>query len=152
LARQIGFREADYLSPGGGYCIPVLPGHFAHVEALCTELQQCAKDVSVLFLAYDPVPKARWPHHLYQAVSILQYAIEVLGKRPSDIILQGDSASGHLVLAVLSCLAHPNRQPGLPRYLVIEPLAGAMLLSPWVDFRIAYPSYSKAEMLFRKTL
>lgn len=126
--------------PGGGYSLPALPNHFSHVEALFTDIKQHGNSIGVLFLAYELTPKARWPRQLQQAVIVLRYAIETLGKRPSDIILQGDSAGAHLALALLSHLAHPHPQKIVPRFSVDEPLRGAMLLSPWVDFRTDHAS------------
>lgn len=129
--------------PGGGYCLPALPGHFSFLEALSTDLEQHGKSVGVLLLAYELAPQARWPRQLQQAVIILRYAIQTLGKRPSDIILQGDSAGAHLALALLSHLAHPHPQEIVPRFSVDEPLRGTVLLSPWVDFRTDHPSSSE---------
>ncbi|KAK4864871.1 hypothetical protein LT330_001494 [Penicillium expansum] len=126
--------------PGGGYSLPALPNHFSHVEALFTDIKQHGNSIGVLFLAYELTPKARWPRQLQQAVIVLRYAIETLGKRPSDIILQGDSAGAHLALALLSHLAHPHPQEIVPRFSVDEPLRGVMLLSPWVDFRTDHAS------------
>ncbi|KAJ5972303.1 Alpha/beta hydrolase fold-3 [Penicillium vulpinum] len=120
--------------PGGGYCLPALPGHFSYLEALSAHIKQHGKSIGVLLLAYGLAPQARWPCQLQQAVAILRYAIQILGKRPSDIVLQGDSAGAHLALALLSHLTHPHPQVIVPRFSVDGPLGGAMLLSPWVDF------------------
>lgn len=142
----LGNPEADKLIiylPGGGYCIPAIPNHFSHVEALSTDLKNHGKDIGVLFLIYDLAPGAQWPRQLEQAVALLRYAIETLGKRPSDIVLQGDSSGAHLALAVLSRLAHPRLEDSVPELSLGENLAGAMLLSPWVDFRTHYESYKK---------
>lgn len=46
----------------------------------------------------------------------------------------------HLVLALLSHLAHPHPQEIVARFSVDEPLRGAMLLSLWVDFGINHAS------------
>jgi len=142
----LGNPEADKLIiyiPGGGYCIPALPNHFSHVEALSTDLKNNGKDIGVLFLAYDLAPGAQWPRQLEQAVALLRYAIETLGKRPSDIVLQGDSSGAHLALSVLSHLAHPRPEVSVAALSLSENLGGAMLLSPWIDFRTHYESYIK---------
>ncbi|CAG7951446.1 unnamed protein product [Penicillium nalgiovense] len=107
---------------------------------IAVDIKQHGKSIGVLFLAYEFAPKARWPRQLQQAVIVLQYAIQRLGRRPSDIILQGDSAGAHLALALLSHLAHPHPQDIVPRFSVDEPLRGTMLLSPWVDFGTDHPS------------
>ncbi|KAJ5779356.1 Alpha/beta hydrolase fold-3 [Penicillium paradoxum] len=129
--------------PGGGYCLPAVPSHFSHIEALCEDIRGYNKTVGVLFLTYDLAPQAQWPRQLGQAVTVLQYAIQALGKRPSDIVLQGDSSGGNLALAILSHIAHPHPQETVPRLSLEEPLGGVLLLSPWVDFSTDYPSYQK---------
>jgi acetyl esterase/lipase len=127
--------------PGGGYCIPALPGHFDLVDALAIDLKKHGQDIGILFLAYDLVPSVQWPRQLEQGVSLLRYAIETLGKRPSNIILQGDSSGGHLVLSILSHLAHPHPQATIPALSLDENLRGALLLSPWIDFQPHYESF-----------
>ncbi|KAJ5169444.1 Alpha/beta hydrolase fold-3 [Penicillium coprophilum] len=141
--------------PGGGYCLPALPVYFSYLEALSTNIKQHGESIGVLLVSYELVPQARWPRQLQQAVVVLQYAIQTLGKRPSDIVLQGDSAGGHLALALLSHLAHPHPQVNLPGFSVDEPLGGMMLLSPWVDFRTDHASSSKnanRDVISAKTL
>ncbi|KAK5275609.1 hypothetical protein LTR16_012315, partial [Cryomyces antarcticus] len=54
------------------------------------------------------------------------------GKKPSDIIIGGDSAGGNLTLALMSHLLHPH--PKLPKLELSEPLRAAVLISPWVRF------------------
>ncbi|RDH35516.1 hypothetical protein BDQ94DRAFT_158302 [Aspergillus welwitschiae] len=100
--------------------------------------------------AYSPDTSARlleaWArcthttlNKMKQAVALLQYVIEDLGKRPSDIVLLGDSAGAHLILSVLSHLAHPH--PHIPPLLLRENLAGALLLSLWMgESRTDYDS------------
>jgi acetyl esterase/lipase len=126
--------------PGGGYCIPALPGHFDLVEALAKDLEKHGQDTGILFMTYELAPLGRWPRQLEQALSLLQYAIDVLGKRPSDIILQGDSSGAHLVLAVLSHLAHPHPHSSIAPLTLNENLRGALLLSPWIDFQLDHKS------------
>lgn len=50
-----------------------------------------------------------------------------------QIVLAGDSAGGNMSLALLSHLLHPNPEVK-PRIELNEPLAGAVLISPWVKF------------------
>ncbi|KAJ5375013.1 Alpha/beta hydrolase fold-3 [Penicillium concentricum] len=141
--------------PGGGYCVPALPGHFSYLEALSADIKQHGGSIGVLLVAYELVPHARWPRPLQQAVAILRYAIQTLGKRPSDIVLHGDSAGAHLALALLSHLAHPHPQEIVPKISVDEPLGGMMLLSPWVDFRTDHASSSEnsdRDVISAKTL
>lgn len=53
-----------------------------------------------------------------------------------QVFIAGDSAGGNLALAVLSHLLHSH--PKLPndlRFKMSTPLAGALLISPWVQFK-----------------
>ncbi|RAL02331.1 esterase [Aspergillus ibericus CBS 121593] len=125
--------------PGGAYCFPIVPGHISYIEAVVTGLKHSGIDVGVLLVHYDLAPRARPPRQLEQAAAALRYAIETLGKRPSDIILMGDSAGGHLILSVLSHLTHPH--PDIPAFSLRENLAGALLLSPWMVDRTDHESH-----------
>ncbi|PYI10457.1 hypothetical protein BO78DRAFT_404235 [Aspergillus sclerotiicarbonarius CBS 121057] len=99
----------------GAYCILALSGHFSHVGAIIEELK-------------------------VHAVELLRYSIETLEKQPSNIILQGDTSGAHLALSVLSHISHPH--PTVPCLALTEGLAGALLLSPWIDFRTHFTSFS----------
>ncbi|KAL3250711.1 hypothetical protein ABHI18_011051 [Aspergillus niger] len=116
--------------PGGAYCLPALPSLIDYSTSILKGLGQAGIDAGMLFLPYELTPMAQYPHQMKQAVALLQYVIKDLGKRPSDIVLLGDSAGAHLILSVLSHLAHPH--PHIPPLLLHENLAGALLLSPWM--------------------
>src|SRR5205823_1990984 len=49
-----------------------------------------------------------------------------------QILMGGDSAGGNLVLAMLSHIRHPH--PSLAAISLPVPLAGVILMSPWVSF------------------
>ncbi|KAJ5107700.1 hypothetical protein N7456_004375, partial [Penicillium angulare] len=139
-----GDPEAEKLIiyiPGGAYCIPALPAHFDFVDALQRNLEKHGQRSGVLFLSYDLAPRYKWPRQLEQAVSLLRYATETLGKRSSNIIIQGDSAGGHLALALLSHLAQPHPQSSVPRLSLGEDIRGVLLLSPWIDFGTDWKSF-----------
>lgn len=125
--------------PGGGYCAPALSCHFQFLD----ELKKGDQDVGILLLAYGLAPGNQWPGQLRQAVLALQYAIETLHKRPSNIILQGDSAGAHLALAVLSHLAHPHPDTSIPTLSLTENIQGVLCLCPWIDFDTSYESYTR---------
>ncbi|PYH91809.1 alpha/beta-hydrolase [Aspergillus ellipticus CBS 707.79] len=132
--------------PGGAYCIPALTCHIKYVDAIMTNLQEAGIDAGVLFLKYDLATQAPYPRQLAQAVAILRYAVETLGKQPSKIGILGDSAGAHLILSVLSHLSHPH--PDIPAMSLDESLAGALLLSPWmIDSRTDYESYRQNKKL-----
>ncbi len=48
-------------------------------------------------------------------------------------MLAGDSAGGHMALSLISHLLHPHSD--VPKIDLSEPLAGVILVSPWVTFR-----------------
>ena len=83
----------------------------------------------MFFLSYTLTPHGRYPTQMAQAVECLRY---ILGSRnPRDIYLGGDSAGGNLVLAVMSHMAYPHPHPKIEPLPATEPLAGAILISPW---------------------
>ncbi|PYI08869.1 esterase [Aspergillus sclerotiicarbonarius CBS 121057] len=139
----LGNPDAERLlvyCPGGAYCYPMIPDHLKYLDSIIADLKHAGIDVGVLLLHYDLAPTARPPRQLEQAAAVLRYAIETLGKRPSDIVVMGDSSGGHLALSVLSHLAHPH--PSLPALPLSENLAGALLVSPWmIDSRTDYESH-----------
>jgi acetyl esterase/lipase len=49
-----------------------------------------------------------------------------------QIILAGDSAGGHMALSLISHLLHPHSD--VSKVELSEPLAGVILVSPWVKF------------------
>ncbi|KAK4934943.1 hypothetical protein LTR10_023909 [Elasticomyces elasticus] len=54
-----------------------------------------------------------------------------------QILVAGDSAGGNLALALLSHISRPSLQ--VPVVEVAEPVAGAVLISPWVTFATDSP-------------
>jgi acetyl esterase/lipase len=87
--------------------------------------------MAVLLLAYNLAPEARYPTQLREAAAVLSHLIKE-GRPPSRIIVAGDSAGGGLSLSLLSHLLHPH--PEVQEIMLYEPLAGALLISPWVSF------------------
>ncbi|KAI9834299.1 MAG: hypothetical protein M1826_004225 [Phylliscum demangeonii] len=115
---------------GGGFQLPASNDHLLFLKHLRDSMDPGGQTVAALMVAYDLGTKNTYPRQLQQAVALLDHLINVLGKRPSEIILAGDSAGGNLVLAVLSHLSHPH--PKINELEISEKLRGAMLLSPWV--------------------
>lgn len=113
-------------SIGGGYVLPCGPQHIQWLNDLQKSLGPGA---SVLFLAYDLAPEAKYPTQLKQAVELVHHLVHTQGRSPSDLILGGDSAGGNLVLGVLSHLAHPH--PEIQPLSLPAKLHGALLISPW---------------------
>ncbi|KAK1145134.1 hypothetical protein N8T08_004567 [Aspergillus melleus] len=144
VAVWLGNRHAEktiLYFPGGGYCIPALSGHFSLLEAIAEHLKNDGQEIGVLVLLYDLAPAAPYPRQLQQAVEVLRYAVQSLDKRPSNIVIQGDSSGAHLVLSLLSHLAHPH--PSVSALQLGESIAGALLLSPWIDFRTDSESFRR---------
>ncbi|KAI2997374.1 hypothetical protein CBS147346_8768 [Aspergillus niger] len=109
--------------PGGAYCLPALPSHIDYSTSILKGLEQAGIDAGMLFLPYELTPTAQYPHQMKQAVALLQYVIEDLGKLPSDIVLLGDSAGAHLILTDYdSCRRNASRD-----------LVSVKLLIYWAD-------------------
>jgi acetyl esterase/lipase len=67
-----------------------------------------------------------FPAALLDALSGYQYLVNILGFKPQNIVLAGDSAGGNLVLALTRYL-RDNPQTGL------DLPGGLLLISPWCD-------------------
>lgn len=137
-AHWLGPRKADKIIiffHGGGYVLPCDEGHFQWLYNMRKELAK-SHSVSAIMLGYTTAPEGQYPTQLKQAAELLQYVMEKEGKRPSDIFLGGDSAGGNLAAGLLSHILHPH--PQVPAKISLnEPLAGAVLISPWLNFRTA---------------
>lgn len=79
------------------------------------------------------------PTQLRQANAALTHLLQK-GIQPSNIVIGGDSAGGNLTLQLASHLLHPLAGIPAPPTLS-QPLAGALLISPWVSYNIDAPSY-----------
>ncbi|KAI9824770.1 MAG: hypothetical protein M1832_001598 [Thelocarpon impressellum] len=98
-------------------------------------LRKAGHSVSVLFLSYDLAPEQTYPRQLQQAVALLHHVIYVLRKKPSDIILFGDSAGGNLCLGILSHVSHPHLD--IPVLDLPSNFLGVLLVAPWVTFDVS---------------
>jgi acetyl esterase/lipase len=77
-------------------------------------------------------PDSPLPTQLKQANAALSHLLSK-GISPANIVVGGDSAGGNLVLQLASHILHPL--PSIPAPPVLaQPLAGAMLISPWCAF------------------
>ena len=98
---------------------------------------------SNLFLLLALVPGSPVPTQLRQANAALTHLLQK-GIPPSNIVVGGDSAGGNLTLQLGSHLLHPLASIPAPPTLS-EPLAGALLVSPWVSYSVDAPSYARNE-------
>jgi acetyl esterase/lipase len=85
--------------------------------------------MAAFVLTYSLAPAAAYPTQLTQAVEALRYVLNTTGRKPSQVLIGGDSAGGNLVMGVLSHLAHGH--PAIPKLEISEPLAGAVGIAPW---------------------
>ncbi|KAK5106895.1 hypothetical protein LTS08_001018 [Lithohypha guttulata] len=120
---------------GGGYVLAMSPGHLQFLA----DIQRDVGDVGIAIVEYTLAPMGQYPVQLRQAAESLDWLLTKQGKRPGEIILAGDSAGANLALALISHMLHPHptviNKPELS-----EPLASAILISPWVNFANTDPS------------
>ncbi len=121
--------------------MPGSPGQLDFASTIVSAAKQSNKSVAFLFLQYDLMPDAKYPHQLRQAVDLLRHAVTELGKSPSQLMLAGDSAGGNLILGILGHLSHPH--PQIEPLPLSEPLKGVVMSSPWTNLRCTGDSYVK---------
>ncbi|KAG5989080.1 hypothetical protein E4U43_004571 [Claviceps pusilla] len=115
---------------GGGFNMSAMDGHFKFFMRFIKSRPRTKPSLSIFFPEYSLAPAARYPTQLTQAVEALRYLVTTTGRRPSSIILGGDSAGGNLVAGVLSHLTHRHEDMG--ELTLTEPLAAAVMIAPWM--------------------
>ncbi|KAF4333243.1 alpha beta hydrolase fold-3 [Fusarium beomiforme] len=116
-----------FYAHGGGYQSPLRSGV---AIPLVSRMANCCKAAKIVILEYSLTPATQYPGQFVQAVEGLRYLIDN-GCAPSDIVLAGDSAGGHLIASVILHLQIPA--PGLsPIDLQGTTIRAAILLSPWL--------------------
>lgn len=145
-AHWLGPRDAErYIVwfHGGGFAVAGDVGHFAWLQKWSQTLSK-QKSTSAVMLNYTLTADAKYPTQIKQVVSLLNYLLKQCGLRPDQLVIGGDSAGGNLTMAVLSHILHPH--PQIPERIELSgPLAGALLVSPWVNF-------STMDALFKSNL
>ncbi|ODN73419.1 hypothetical protein L202_07944 [Cryptococcus amylolentus CBS 6039] len=111
---------------GGGY----LCGTAAETDltsSICKSLVKYSPIHHILSVDYRLAPKGPWPLPLMDAISAYRWLVKDRGIGEADIVLGGDSAGGHLALALARWLRDEGAAVGLnmPR--------GVVLFSPWSD-------------------
>lgn len=81
----------------------------------------------VLSVDYRLAPTAPWPLPLLDAISAYHHAVVVEGISEDDLFIGGDSAGGHLAMALTRWIRDEGKQLGL------EGPRGLLLFSPWSD-------------------
>ena len=113
---------------GGGFVRPMFKVHWPLVAAMVT---RCG--ISVTVPLYPVVPEAR--HADQDALADAVWADLAARHDPARIILNGDSAGGHMALALaLRLIAAGGAQPGK-----------LALFAPWLDLGLADPAIAAVE-------
>jgi len=137
---------------GGGFVVPARPDYFPFLQSIQKALSVDVGEVGVAALEYSLAPDFPVPTQLRQADAALTHLLQK-GILPSNIVIGGDSAGGNLTLQLASHLLHPLASIPAPPTLS-QPLAGALLISPWVAYNVDAPSYVRNEgkdLIFSRT-
>lgn len=128
---------ADFIIPEGGHIVLHLhggsyimgDGRTASCQFLAKNLLAHTPARYILCLQYRLAghPKNRFPAQLQDVISAYSYMIHTLHIPPARIIVSGDSAGGHLVLALLRYIVNFEMKSLLP------PPKCSWLWSPWCD-------------------
>ncbi|RPB01185.1 alpha/beta-hydrolase [Choiromyces venosus 120613-1] len=113
---------------GGGFYVGAVPGHWVFFDSLIAEAEKHGKVLSVVLLEYTLAPSKQCPFQITQTITFFQHLLQTIP--PSKILLSGESAGGNLSLALLAHILHPS--PYGPSIALESPLAGVLLISPWV--------------------
>jgi len=116
---------------GGGYVLASSPGHFQWLFDLQNDLAKTTS-ISVVVVSYTLAPHGQYPEQLKQAAESLSWLVDREGKKASNIFIGGDSAGGNMAMSLMSHLIRPH--PQVSPIKLAEPLAGAILISPWTKF------------------
>lgn len=113
---------------GGGFVQPMFKVHWPLVAEMAA---RCG--ISVTVPLYAVVPEA--PHSAQDALADAVYAELAEQHDPAKIILNGDSAGGHMALALALRLARKG-----------APMPGKLaLFAPWLDLTLADPAIAAVE-------
>ncbi|OAQ62667.1 lipase/thioesterase family protein [Pochonia chlamydosporia 170] len=145
----IGNPDAEHVLiwyHGGGFTLPALEGHLKYFLKLVKS--RPSKDLAVFFLSYTLAPTGKYPTQLTQAVEALRYIVTQTQRKPSQVIIGGDSAGGNLVSGVLAHLTH--RHHAIEELTLSEPLRAAVLMAPWTALdknEVKLSSYDGADII-----
>ncbi|KAF6750437.1 Alpha/Beta hydrolase protein [Ephemerocybe angulata] len=118
---------------GGGYIYPAQSPAYDFWGAMAERLVKSGKSVNVAALAYSLGDVGSFPLQLNQAVSAIQYLMD-LGYQPEDIVLVGESSGGNLILQILLHILNPSPIADPLELPKKSKLAGALAVSAWVSF------------------
>ncbi|KAI8802107.1 Alpha/Beta hydrolase protein [Cladochytrium replicatum] len=115
---------------GGGYSFCT---SLTYVESLI-ELRKLV-GARVFSLEYERAPESKFPGQLNEALAAMRFLVSIR-RQGQALFVMGDSAGGNLVLALLQRLEDKERKQ----------LAGAILVSPWVD--MSHPATSELNAVY----
>lgn len=126
---------------GGGFVMPCTHGHAEVIYKITKDLSKSCS-ISSILVQYTSATEGPYPLQLCQAAELLDYLIKTERRRPSDIIIAGESAGAHLAFSLISHILHPH--PDVPTNIKLEePLRAAIMISPWIDFDLSYGSFDR---------
>lgn len=117
---------------GGGYVFGSVTTTHAEMAAALAERSKR----EVVGIDYRLAPEHPYPAALDDALGAFD-ALVASGAKPSDIVLVGDSAGGHLALSVQLALRDRGR----------EQARAAVLISPWLDLTASSASCRRGDAL-----
>lgn len=113
---------------GGGFVLPMFKEHWPLAEAMVDKF-----GISISLPLYEVVPES--PHSRQDELADAAYAKIAQSHDPAKIILNGDSAGGHMALCLALRLAKAR-----------EPMPGKLaLFAPWLDVTMADPAMQAVE-------
>ncbi|KAJ6779696.1 hypothetical protein PWT90_07035 [Aphanocladium album] len=113
---------------GGGYVIPMLPGHLDFCWKSFVETgAEVGVAVAVGLVQYTLVPGGHMPTQLSQVAAAFN-EVRSQGFAPKDIIIGGESGGANLTMQFIGHLLHAH--PEVPAINLPEPLAGVLAISP----------------------
>ncbi|KAF7503586.1 hypothetical protein GJ744_003614 [Endocarpon pusillum] len=133
---------------GGGYALDADEFHLNFWHSVQKDLDTAGTSVAWLFVAYSLTPHRTYPTQICEAIEALKYVHEEKHRPSSEIIIGGDSAGGALTLAILSHLSHPS--PDFPNVEISGKFKAAVVIAPWVSFRLDWPSFKRNQ--FKDTI
>ncbi|KAF2014051.1 alpha/beta-hydrolase [Aaosphaeria arxii CBS 175.79] len=126
---------------GGAYTQYATEGYYHYWTRWMREYNDRYQKVAVLMVAYSVAPEHKYPTQLREVSAALSYLVDDLHVSPSDIIVSGDSAGGHLGLSLLTHLLHPH--PEVAEVVIDKPLRGSLLISTWATMRTDFDSFTR---------
>jgi acetyl esterase/lipase len=128
-------EKVAYCLHGGAYALisastqGLLRPLFCGILKYCPSVRRTFSIEYRLSVGHPYVPANPFPAALLDALAGYVYLIDIVGYKPTDIIVVGDSAGGNLALALTRYLVENHAQiMNLP-----APPSAMVLLSPWCD-------------------